>query len=62
MKVIRRKDIKDKVGFTYHWVVQLEKRDAFPKRIRLGPQSVAWLEHEVDDWLNARRRVIREIE
>ena len=57
MKVIRRKDIKAKVGFSYHWVVQLEKRGAFPKRIRLGPQSVAWLEHEVDDWLANRARV-----
>lgn len=57
MKVIRRKDIKAKVGFSYHWVVQLEKRGAFPRRIRLGPQSVAWLEHEVDDWLANRARV-----
>ncbi|MEL6190044.1 MAG: AlpA family phage regulatory protein [Myxococcota bacterium] len=34
----------------------MEKRGEFPKRIRLGPQSVGWLEHEIDDWLAKRSR------
>lgn len=56
MKVIRRRDIRSKTGFCYHWCVELEKRGDFPKRIRLGPQSVGWLEHEIDNWLAQRSR------
>jgi prophage regulatory protein len=29
-------------------------RDGFPKPIRLGENSVAWIEAEVDAWLQAR--------
>jgi prophage regulatory protein len=37
--------------------VKLEKRGEFPKRVRLGPNSVGWIESEIDDWLAKRQRV-----
>lgn len=58
MRIIRRKDIKDRVGFTPTYCVMLEKRGEFPKRVRLGPQSVGWLESEIDAWLASRERVL----
>lgn len=30
------------------------ERGAFPRPVKLGPRSVAWLESEVRDWLDAR--------
>lgn len=57
MRIIRRKDIKTKVGFSSHYCVILEKRGEFPKRVRLGPQAVGWREDEVDKWLAERERV-----
>jgi prophage regulatory protein len=55
--IIRRDKIRDKTGYCYHWVVKLEKRGEFPKRVRLGPNSVGWIESEIDDWLAKRQRV-----
>lgn len=58
MRVITRKDIKPKTGYTYHYCVILEKRGEFPRRIKLGPKRVGWLEHEIDEWLQKRQRVL----
>ncbi len=37
----------------YRW----ESQGQFPKRVRLGANSVAWLESEVREWLASRQRV-----
>lgn len=29
----------------------LMQRGEFPKPVKLGPNSVAWLEHELDQWI-----------
>jgi len=34
------------------------RRGLFPAPIQLGPNSVAWFEDEIDDWLASRERVI----
>lgn len=39
----------------YRW----EKENQFPKRIRMGANSVAWLESEVRTWLESRQRAGR---
>ena len=31
-------------------VDRLEKAGLFPKRIQLGPNTVAWAEHEIDEF------------
>jgi prophage regulatory protein len=33
-----------------------EKAGLFPKRLRLGPNSVGWLEAEIRDWIASRPR------
>jgi prophage regulatory protein len=35
-------------------VWRLERRGAFPRLIKLTGKRVAWLEHEVLDWISAR--------
>ncbi|MGF7480571.1 AlpA family transcriptional regulator [Providencia hangzhouensis] len=34
------------------------KSNDFPKQMKIGPRSVAWLESEINEWIinNARRR------
>lgn len=55
MRVLRIKQTRDRVGgLTDQWLRKLEERGQFPRRIRLGPNSVGHLEHEVDEWLAAR--------
>lgn len=33
---------------------RLEAAGLFPKRIKVGPRAVAWLESEVQAWISAR--------
>ena len=30
---------------------RLERDNKFPKRLQIGPNSVAWIEAEVDEWI-----------
>ena len=33
-----------------------ERHGLFPKRLRLGPNRVGWLQSEIEDWLRSRPR------
>ncbi|HWX29843.1 MAG TPA: AlpA family phage regulatory protein [Steroidobacteraceae bacterium] len=56
MKLIPYSDLKEKKGIKYSrvHVSRLEKADKFPKHVNLGPQSIGWLEEEIDAWIEAR--------
>jgi prophage regulatory protein len=56
MKLIPYSDLKEKKGIKYSrvHVSRLEKADKFPKHVNLGPQSIGWLEEEVDAWIAAK--------
>lgn len=46
-------ELKSRYGIPWSrmHVDRLEKRGAFPRRVQLGPNSVAWLESEILAWL-----------
>jgi Predicted transcriptional regulator len=54
VRVIRFKELKERVGYSRMHIDRLEKNGKFPRRIRLGENSVAWVESEVDDWISAK--------
>jgi len=54
MRVIRRSKIHQKTGLSITQIWRLEKAGLFPKKIKLGANSVGWLESEVDAWIAAR--------
>lgn len=54
MRIIRFKQLRERVPYTRMHIDRLEKAGDFPKRVRLGPNSVGWLEEEVDAWVKAR--------
>ena len=56
MQVLRIAKVVEKVGYSRMHIYRLEKDGKFPKRIRLGPNSVGWLEHEIDDWIKVKVR------
>ena len=54
-RVIRLKEVSDKLGLSKATVwLYVRTRDDFPKPIRLGANSVGWLESEIDDFIDAR--------
>lgn len=52
--LIRRKTLLARVPFTDRYILNLEKAGKFPKRRVLGPRCVAWVESEVDAWIESR--------
>jgi prophage regulatory protein len=51
-RILRWRELKEKVPLTRQHLLRLEKADKFPKRLRLGKNSVGWLEEEVDGWVD----------
>jgi prophage regulatory protein len=54
MKVIRQKAVVEMTGLSRTTLWRLERQGNFPKRRRLGPNSVGWHEVEVLAWLESR--------
>lgn len=54
-RIITKKELKLLVPFSSQHVLRLEKRGAFPKRIRIGERRVGWWLHEVLVWIEERR-------
>jgi prophage regulatory protein len=56
MKILRFPQLKAEKGIDYSrmHVDRLEKAGKFPKRVKLGENSVGWIESEIDAWLKAR--------
>jgi prophage regulatory protein len=53
MRIIRRPELTERTGLQKSAYERMEA-GTFPKAVTLGPNSVGWLEHEVDAWIEAR--------
>ena len=51
---LRKREVIRRVGYCGVHIDRLEKAGKFPKRIHLGPHAVAWIESEIDQWLQKR--------
>ena len=47
-------ELAQRVPYTRQHLSRMEKEDRFPRRVQLGGNRVAWLESEVDAWIEAR--------
>jgi prophage regulatory protein len=54
MRIVRKPELARKVGLHPGHLAKLERDGKFPKRVRLGANSVGWVEEEVDAWLAER--------
>lgn len=53
-RFIRLPEVSARTGLPRASVYEAMAAGAFPKSIRLGEITVAWLESEIDDWIEAR--------
>ena len=54
-RIIRQKEVSEKLGLSKATIwTYVRTRDDFPKPIRLGTNSVGWLESEIDAFIDAR--------
>lgn len=52
--LLRLKQVMAKTGLSRSYVYALSKDGKFPKSVRLSEKSVAWVESEVDAWIDSR--------
>ena len=56
MPILRTADVTRLTGLSRTTLWRLERAGAFPTRVRLGANSVGWVEEEIRQWLELRPR------
>jgi prophage regulatory protein len=54
MRILRQRQVCEAVGYSTMHIWRLEKAGLFPRRLKLGPNSVGWLASEIDAWIEAK--------
>lgn len=55
-RLIRFKDVKERVGISRSTVWRMEREGKFPSRRLISKNSVAWVEKEIETWIEGRRK------
>lgn len=60
-RILRFADVILQIGLSRSQIRRLELAGKFPRKIRLGPHSIGYFAHEVEDFLDelSSRRAIR---
>lgn len=53
-RLLRLTQVMDKTGLKRSQIYAYMTNGDFPKSIKIGPSSVAWLESEIDDWIDKK--------
>lgn len=56
-RLVRKKELLATTGFSYATIWRLENAGLFPKRRKISDNAVAWLESEVNEWLQSRQPI-----
>ncbi|WP_208858464.1 helix-turn-helix transcriptional regulator [Vreelandella nigrificans] len=52
MKLIRIKDVMERTGLARSTIYKYISLGQFPPSIKLGTRAVAWVESEIEAWIN----------
>ena len=53
-RLLRFPEVISRTGLGRSWIDIIEARGEFPSRIRLSFKCVAWVESEIDSWIEAQ--------
>lgn len=51
---IRLSEVQRRTGYSKAWIYRLMSQNRFPSSIKIGTRAIAFIESEVDDWINSR--------
>jgi len=60
MRILSKREVRRLVLYSPQHISRLEKAGKFPKRVKLGPSRVGWVESEVLEWLEERIKLREE--
>ncbi|CAK9884224.1 MAG: hypothetical protein XXXJIFNMEKO3_00606 [Candidatus Erwinia impunctatus] len=52
--LIRLSEAQRRTGYSKAWIYRLIKQQRFPKSVKIGSRAVAFVESEIDTWINER--------
>ncbi|GEM_PF-167545 len=52
--LIRLREVQRRTGFSKAWLYRLMSEKRFPSPVKIGSRSVAFIESEIDGWIEAR--------
>ncbi|MGR2740721.1 helix-turn-helix transcriptional regulator [Billgrantia sp. Q4P2] len=53
-QLIRKKAVLERTALSNTSLYRLIAKGEFPKPIQLGPRAVAWVEDEIEKWIDSR--------
>ncbi|HFQ5227608.1 TPA: helix-turn-helix transcriptional regulator [Vibrio vulnificus] len=57
MRFLRLQEVKEKTGLSKSAIYSKIKEREFPASVPIGSRTVAWLESDINDWLEGRVQV-----
>ncbi|EFE08078.1 AlpA family transcriptional regulator [Enterobacter chengduensis] len=51
---IRLAEVKRRTGYSKAWLYRLISQNRFPKPVKIGARSIAFVEGEIDAWISER--------
>ncbi|MCB5301765.1 helix-turn-helix transcriptional regulator [Yersinia bercovieri] len=52
--LIRLSEVQRRTGYSKAWLYRLISQKRFPQSIKIGTRSIAFVESEIDEWINQR--------
>ncbi|WP_237388260.1 helix-turn-helix transcriptional regulator [Xenorhabdus sp. Sc-CR9] len=52
--LIRLPEVQRRTGYSNAWSYKLIGDGEFPKQVKIGPRSTAFIESEIDNWIAQR--------
>lgn len=52
-RLIRLTEVMNRTGYGKAWIYRLISEGCFPTQIKIGSRAVAFIESEIDDWIQA---------
>jgi prophage regulatory protein len=52
--LIRMSETMRRTGYGKAWLYKLIAQDRFPKPVKIGTRAIAFVESEIDEWINQR--------
>ena len=53
-RLLRMKQVEEKTGVKRSQIYLYMKAGDFPASMKIGPSSVAWLESEINEWIDRK--------
>ncbi|HEF0064716.1 helix-turn-helix transcriptional regulator [Citrobacter sp. RHBSTW-00271] len=52
--LIRLPEVQRRTGYSKAWIYKLLKEKRFPAAVKIGSRAIAFVESEINEWVNQR--------